>query len=1055
MTLSTGVTLCPECGATLDVARFQDLCPVCAWQAIAGTGSEETPSRDSGILFRITGHEVIAEIARGGAGIVYRARQLQPSREVALKMLQPQQLGSADMIARFQVEAETVAALDHPAILPVYTVGVHHETPFFTMKLATGGTLAQRAATFQGDWRRIAELVASLADAVHFAHTRGVIHRDVKPGNILFDESGRAFLSDFGLAKFEGATTTLTRSTHVLGTPAYLAPEVAQLGAHAATTTSDVYALGAVLYELLARRPPFTSGSVTRLLQDIAELTPPRVREHCADVPVDLDVVCQRCLAKEPERRFASAGELAAELRRWLGGVPILSRPISPLERTWRWCRRRPALSSLGLALATTLIVAGIAQAVTNRSLSRALVDAREARDDAQAKLQGSMLSEAKLRINSRLLGQRHAPLEILERAARLTPSPEVRHAIAAALTRPDLKLERELPGEFRTQATTIDFSPTFEHYALPAANGGFELRAVSDGRLIRQFRDPAARAAVRNVRFCSGGRMILATHDDERVALWSLEAAAPEWTLADRPRAAVAVNSAATLLAYRAAEGEVMLRDLRAHTERVLAQTGTMVFALSFDPSDRRLAVSRDATTDLHDVATGAMIWSRPDVSLAFPALWSNDGRLLLTALRTRPDFNVRDSATGVITSILNTHGAFSVHACMFPDNRRVATLGFDGMLRLFDVPTSRELLQVPMAARGFGLSPDGLRLGSVSRGDKPSIFTWATEAVHREFTGANRAGILPAGAALSSTGEWLVTGGIDTIRRDERATFPVDVAVWHTGREKEAGSFQFRSARDERITLAFTNDSSAVVYSFASGGIWRRPFFANANGTARFGLESRLDVAGMRTLLRIEPEGDWIVLRLPARTLAVWPQGEAARESELIVGEAGGPRVQVDRHFFLARDASENRIRLWSRPNGALIGDVSAPQPAWVAFSPRAEWMILGTSESYRSWRLPRLEAGPAWATRAEANSWRAFAFSPAGRWFAGTIGGSAIEIRDGHTLELRCHLEPPLDLEMTGLLWSPDETKVYALFRGPRIFVWDLPALRHELARRNADW
>src|SRR5262245_4302307 len=174
-------------------------------------------------------------------------------------MLLPQQMGSDEMVARFRIEAETIAALDHPAILPVYTVGVHREMPFFTMKLAAGGTLARQVASFHRDWRRIAELIATLSDAVQFAHSRGVIHRDLKPGNVLFDEIGRPFVSDFGLAKYASNDAALTRTHNLLGTPAYLAPEVAQRGATAATIASDIYALGSILYELLTKSPPFTA----------------------------------------------------------------------------------------------------------------------------------------------------------------------------------------------------------------------------------------------------------------------------------------------------------------------------------------------------------------------------------------------------------------------------------------------------------------------------------------------------------------------------------------------------------------------------------------------------------------------------------------------------------------------------------------------------------------------------------------------------------------------------------------------------------------------------
>src|SRR5260370_28704664 len=273
---------CPVCGASLPENRLGGICPACAWKSLWGGDEEagtEPPAPGSGLLMRVAGHEVISEIARGGMGIVYRARQLEPRREVALKMLQPQQLGSKEMRERFHLEARAVASLAPPAILPVYEVGDHDGLPFFSMKLAGGGSLAARRDEVRGQFRRIAELLAGLADAVQFAHARGILHRDLKPGNTLFDDSGRPYVSDFALAKFvtdfDGDSPALTRTINLLGTPQYLAPEIVS-GTAPATTAADIYGLGAILYELLAGRPPFEADSITSLLKTIVEEEPKR-----------------------------------------------------------------------------------------------------------------------------------------------------------------------------------------------------------------------------------------------------------------------------------------------------------------------------------------------------------------------------------------------------------------------------------------------------------------------------------------------------------------------------------------------------------------------------------------------------------------------------------------------------------------------------------------------------------------------------------------------------------------------------------------------------------
>src|SRR5215472_15320872 len=267
---------CPGCGAVLPKNRLSGLCPACAWNSLFAVDEESAAVPPTAALMRVAGYELLEEIARGGMGIVYRARQLEPRRTVALKMLLPHQLGSPEVTQRFRMEVRALSELEHPGILPVHQMAEHDGMPFFTMKLATGGTLAQRKDQYAGNWRGIAQLVAVLADAVQFAHERGVLHRDLKPSNILFDEQNHPYVSDFGLAKLVNADADLTRSVDFLGTPHYVAPEIVTRSARYATTASDIYSLGAILYELLAGCPPFEAEGVPALLKRIAEEEPLR-----------------------------------------------------------------------------------------------------------------------------------------------------------------------------------------------------------------------------------------------------------------------------------------------------------------------------------------------------------------------------------------------------------------------------------------------------------------------------------------------------------------------------------------------------------------------------------------------------------------------------------------------------------------------------------------------------------------------------------------------------------------------------------------------------------
>jgi hypothetical protein len=297
----------------------------------------------------IGGYEILGEIARGGMGVVYKARQTAAGRVVALKMiLAGEYAGPAD-VARFRAEAEAAAALDHPNILPIYEVGDHAGRPFFSMKLADGGSLSDRVADLTRDPKAAAAMVATLARAVHFAHQRGVLHRDLKPANVLLDAGGTPYVTDFGLAKRTNADSGLTRTGAVVGTPSYMPPEQAR-GHKGLSTAADVYSLGAILYELLTGRPPFRAASVMETLLQVMEAEPvePRAVNPAADP--DLAAVALKCLAKDAVGRYESAAALADDLDRWAAGEPTRARPPSAAGLAWRWLRRNAVAAGLVVA---------------------------------------------------------------------------------------------------------------------------------------------------------------------------------------------------------------------------------------------------------------------------------------------------------------------------------------------------------------------------------------------------------------------------------------------------------------------------------------------------------------------------------------------------------------------------------------------------------------------------------------------------------------------------------------------------------------------------------
>src|SRR5207249_3022812 len=371
MRITTAKRSCRKCRATIPPNPPQHSCGACLLETGLGSVEPErevnvdpsTPLRtslaSSPMLMDFGDYELLEQIGRGGQGVVFRAHQKSLNRTVALKVISLGQWASEAHVKRFRREAEAAARLEHPCIVPIYEVGERDGSCYFSMKFVEGGQLDEVVRREPMPPRRAAELIAKVARTVHYAHEHGILHRDIKPGNILLDKNGEPHLTDFGLARLVESESTVTRTLEVLGTPSYMAPEQAVGNKAHLTSATDVYGLGAVLYQLLTGQPPFAGGTTYETIKLLLETEPRQPRFLNPKIDRDLSTICLKCLEKDPARRYPSALALAEDLERWLKHEPIQARRTGIFARGRKWVRRNPTSAFLAASLVALAAASG------------------------------------------------------------------------------------------------------------------------------------------------------------------------------------------------------------------------------------------------------------------------------------------------------------------------------------------------------------------------------------------------------------------------------------------------------------------------------------------------------------------------------------------------------------------------------------------------------------------------------------------------------------------------------------------------------------------------
>jgi eukaryotic-like serine/threonine-protein kinase len=1012
----------------------------------------------------VDGYEIMGELGRGGMGVVYKAKQVALDRNVALKMILAGGHASPGQVARFRTEAAAVARLTHLNIVQIYDYGEQDGRPFLSLELIEGDSLAQYTNGLPQLPKRAVNWVRTLARAVEAAHRAGVIHRDLKPGNILLANDGTLKITDFGLAKTMGALEDLTRTDSVMGSPSFMAPEQAEGRSKQVGPAADIYALGAILYDLLTGRPPFKAATALETLQQVKAIEPVPPGRLQPGLPRDLETICLKCLAKEPGRRYSTSGELADELDRFLRDEPILARPIGRLERMARWSRHNPALAgSLGLVAVLLLALTagsiwaavGLQRAASRLRTERDVAQshsnrAQRAENDATEKLWGADLARAQAGRWSGRVGRRFEGLEALKQAAALEvfteQRGELRDEAIACMSLFDLRTSRQWEdGPGRYTAGALAFDPKHERFVRLDPDGELRVRRASDGAVLLLLSIP--KALEYWPRFSPDGRYLVVTYDvsivkPKNCQIWDLELG----------KLIESLPSFLTGFGFSPDGRQIVLGETGGWADSFydlpggkLAKrwpSGGASLFLAFHPDGSQLAISRNHSPDVRicDQKTGNVLRTLSNPEEVESLALRGDGRLLAAACGTK--IQVWDIDSGVLVSVLDGHESGGITVNFSHDGELLASGSWDGTTIIWDPITGRPHVRLPGAFLGWGPGDRSLLIRLDSRVISYDVARGTECRTLSHGMVGNRTPPLRGGpwsVDWSPDGQLLASAGVGGVRI-YRASDGVELANLAIGFTESAlfepggGLLTYNNALGLTRWAAKREAGGAILF----GPRGRVPLPKNGSEDCR---QFASDSLGRRLLLTDRGNGQGVLIDAAA------PHEPAFLLPHANVNHAA---LSPDGNWAATGTWKGSNVKIWNTSSGKLVKEWPSGD-ATITFSPDGLLFVSCHGDAYRFYRVGSWQPGLV-VPHGFATLRGQMAFRSDGRLMAivkSVRHQEVVQLIDPATGREIAILQPPeASLAFTRLCFSPDGRRLAAATQAHRTQLWDLHRVREQL-------